>query len=163
MENRVSALLSLVREEIGIYRDLIEHARRKTAILVRGRAEELLESNKVEETFNIKLKFLETEVRRLCSELAQVFNIPCGEFTLLKLAEGSERSIADEIKMQSGLFRNLIDQLKSVNQRNMKLIESSKRYSRGLLDFISNATSSYQGTGLFAPHPAIRTTISHRA
>ncbi len=163
MENRVSALLSLVREEIDLYRDLVEHARRKTAILVLGRTEELLESNKVEETFNIKLRFLETEVTRLCSELAQVFNIPRTEFTLLKLAEGSEQSVASEIKSQTSLFRNLIDQLKSVNRRNMKLIESSRRYSRGLLDFLSNATSSYQGTGLFAPQPAVRSTISHRA
>ena len=163
MESSISALLSLIREEIGIYRDLIEHARRKTAILVQGRAEELLESNKIEETFNIKLKFLETEVKRICSELSQAFNIPRAEFTLLRLAEGSEPSVLDEIKSQTGLFRNLIDQLKSVNQRNMKLIESSRRYSRGLLDFLSNATSSYQGTGLFAAHPAIRTTISHRA
>ncbi len=162
MENRISALLGIIREEIGVYRDLIEHARHKTALLVQGQADELLESNKIEETFNIKLRILETELIRLCSELAQVFNIPRSEFTLLKLAEGTEQAVAAEIQSQTSLFRNLIDQLKAVNQRNMKLVESSMRYSRGLLDLFCNATSSYQGTGLFMPLPAIRSTISHR-
>ncbi len=162
MENLLSALLGIVRDEIALYRDLIEHARQKTALLVRGRTEELLESNKVEETFNIKLRILESEMIRLCSELAQGLNIPRAEFTLLKLAEGAEQAVAAEIRSQTSLFKNLLEQLKAVNQRNMKLVESSMRYSRGLMDLISNATGSYQGTGLFVPLPAVRTTISHR-
>ena len=130
MESRVSELLGLIREEISLYRDLIEHARRKTALLVQGSVQAILESNKVEETFNIKLRMLEDEVRRLCLELCQAFRLPREEFTLLKLAEGFEKPVAEEIKSQTSLFRNLIEQLKSVNQRNMKLIESSVRYSR---------------------------------
>jgi hypothetical protein len=163
MDNLVSALLGIIRDEIVIYRDLVEHARRKTALLVHGSTEELLESNKVEETFNIKLRILEAEMLRLCSGLSQKLGIPCREFTLLKLAEGTDPAIAEEIRCQTSLFKNLIDQLKSVNQRNRKLIESSTRYSRGLLDMISNATSSYQGSGLFMPFPAVHSTISHRA
>ena len=162
MEKLLAALLGIIREEIDLYRGLIEHARHKTALLVQGSVEELLESNKIEETINIKLRILETELTRLCWELAQLFNIPRAEFTLLKLAEGTEQAVAAEIRFQTNLFRNLLDQLKAVNRRNMKLVESSMRYSRGLLDLISNATGSYQGTGLFVPLPAIRTTISHR-
>ena len=162
MDKHLAALLGVIREEIEVYRGLIEHARRKTALLIQGSAEDLLESNKVEETFNIKLRILETEMTRLCRDLAQVFNIPCAEFTLLKLAEGTEQAVAEEIRSQATLFRHLLDQLKLVNQRNRKLVESSMRYSRGLLDLISNATGSYQGTGLFVPLPAVRTTISHR-
>lgn len=162
MEKHLAALLGVIREEIEVYRGLIEHARRKTALLIRGSAEEILESNKIEETFNIKLRILETEMTRLCRDLAQVFNIPCAEFTLLKLAEGTEPAVTAEIRSQTNVFRNLLDQLKVVNQRNRKLVESSMRYSRGLLDLISNATGSYQGTGLFVPLPAVRTTISHR-
>jgi len=163
MENRVSELLGLIREEISLYRDLIEHARRKTALLIQGSVQAILESNKVEETFNLKLRMLEDEVRRLCLELCQAFRLPREEFTLLKLAEGFEEPVAEEIKSQTGLFKNLIEQLKTVNQRNMKLIESSISYSRGLLDLLANATSSYQATGLFRPIPAIQRTISHRA
>jgi hypothetical protein len=163
MEQPLSDLLGIVSEEIALYRELIEHARRKTALLVQGRLEPLLECNKVEETFNIQLRILENEMARLCRELCQAFKIPREEFTLLKLADGVEQSVAAEIKSQTSLFKNLIEQLKAVNQRNMKLVESSLKYSRGLLDFLAGATSSYQGSGLLKPIPAIQTTLSRRA
>ncbi len=162
MDNRISDLLRIIREEIELYRDLIEHARRKTALLVQGRAEELLESNKVEETYNIKLRILETEMGRLCTNLSGDLEIPRSEFTLLKLAEGTEPEVAAEIRTQTNLFRHILDQLKAVNQRNTKLAESSMRYSRGLLDLISNAAGSYKSTGLFGPLAAIHTTFSHQ-
>ncbi|HYK88163.1 MAG TPA: flagellar protein FlgN [Acidobacteriota bacterium] len=163
MDSRISDILRIVRDEIEIYRDLVEHARRKTALLVQGRLDAILESNKVEETFNIKLRILETEMTRLCSDLCRILRIPREEFTLLKLADGAEQPIASEIKSQTNLFKNLIDQLKSVNQRNMRLVENSIHYSRGLLDFFSNATSSYQKTGLFKPYAAVQRTFSHQA
>jgi len=75
MESRISDLLRIVREEIAIYRDLIEHARHKTALLVQGRVDALLESNKTEETFNIKLRILETEMSRLCVDLCGALKI----------------------------------------------------------------------------------------
>ena len=163
MEPGVLDLLGIVREEINLYRDLIEHSRRKTSLLVQGSVEGILESNKTEETFNVKLRILENEMIRLCSDLCVAFKIPRNEFTLLKLADGVEQSVAAEIRSQSNLFKSLVDQLKTINQRNMKLVECSINYSRGLLDFILNATSPYQGTGLFRPFPAIHTTISHQA
>ena len=163
MNRRIADLLRIVREETGIYRDLIEHARRKTSLLIQGRTEALLESNKIDETFSVKLRIMENEMNRLCSELCQEFTIPREEFTLLRLAEGVEPEVAEEIKAQAGLFKNLLEQLKKVTQHNMKLVESSLSYSRGLLDFVSNARGSYQGTGRFRPLSAIQPTISRQA
>jgi hypothetical protein len=163
MDLLISELLRIVCEEINTYRDLIEHARRKTALLVQGRVEAILESNKAEEAFNFRLRSLEGEMARLCRDLSVKFEIPREEFTLTKLADGLEQSIALEIKYQATLFRNMVKQLKSVTQRNMRLIEKSVHYSQGLLDFFSNATSSYQQTGLFKQVPSIPPTFSQRA
>ena len=163
MDNRISDLLGIVREEINLYRDLIEHTRRKTALLVQGRVDAILESNKSEESFNIKLRSLESEMTRLCAELAESFRIPREEFTLMKLADNLEQSLAVEIRSQTTLFRNIVKQLKSVSQRNMRLIEKSLDYSRGLLILLSNASSSYHQSGLFEPIPSIQPTFSQRA
>ncbi len=163
MQEKISDLLGIVRQEISLYRDLMEHARQKTAILVRGRVDAILESNKVEEILNARLRALEAEMTRVCRELGQAFRIPREEFTLMKLADNLEQSLALEIKTQAALFQNIVKQLKSVNQRNMQLIEKSVRYSGGLLALISNATSSYQPTGLFEPIPKIQPTFSQRA
>ena len=163
MKEKISDLLGIVREEINLYRDLVEHARRKTALLVQGRVEAILESNKIEETFNAKLRALEEEMANICRDLSQAFRIPREEFTLMKLADSLEQSLALEFKSQATLFRNLVKQLKSVNQRNMRLIESSVRYSEGLLALFANARGAYQPTGLFEPIPRIKPTFSQSA
>ncbi len=162
MDDRISDLLGIVREEINLYRDLIEHARRKTALLVQGRVDAIQESNKSEESFNIKLRSLEREMGRLCSELAEAFRIPREEFTLTKLADSLEQSLALELRIQTTLFRNIVIQLKSVTQRNMRLIERSIHYSRGLLSLISNASGAYRKTGTFESIPSIQPTFSER-
>jgi hypothetical protein len=56
-----------------------------------------------------------------------------------------------------------VKQLKSISERNMRLIEKSIHYSQGLLDLLSNATSSYQKTGLFTPVPSLPPKYSQRA
>jgi hypothetical protein len=162
-DNRISDILGIIREEINLYRDLMEHARRKTALLVQGGVEAILESNKTEEAFNSRLRSLEAEMARLCQELCVMFRIPREEFTLMKLADRLEQSLALEIRSQTTLFRNIVKQLKSVTQRNMRLIQRSLHYSKGLLDLVSNATSSYQQTGLFQPIPSVQPKFSQDA
>ena len=98
---------------------------------------------------NIKQRSLETEMSRLCQDLSRSFRIPRDEFTLVKLADNLERSLALEIKTQTTLFRNMVNQLKAVSQRNMRLIEQSLHYSRGLLALIPNVSDSYQQNRLF--------------
>jgi hypothetical protein len=163
MRDQISELLGIIREEIHLYRDLIEHARRKTALLVQGRVEAILESNRIEEAFNAKLRGLETEMFRLCRDLGETLKIPREEFTLMKLADSLEQSLALEIKSQTILFRNIVKQLKSVNQRNMRLLERSIRYSQGLLAFFASPGGSYRPTGLFELIPSIQPTFSRRA
>jgi hypothetical protein len=163
MDEQVSALMRIIGEEIALYRDLIAHVRKKTALLVRGPLEAILESNKIEETFNIKLRILEDEAARLCQQLCRASHIAREEFTLLKLAEGVDRSVAAEIRSRSTLFKHMVEQLKRITQRNRKLVEGSLYFCRSLLDFASNTTSSYQCTGRFKPYSAAANTISSRA
>jgi hypothetical protein len=163
LDDNISDLLRIVREEVNLYRDLMEHARQKTALLVQGRAEAILESNRIEEMFIARLRELEMEMIRLCTDLNKTFRIPREEFTLMKLADSLDKSLALEIKSQNTLFGNIVRQLKAINQRNRKLIEKSLRYSEGLMALFSNATSSYQPTGLFESIPQIQPTYSQRA
>ncbi len=163
MDELIPAIVKVVREEIDLYRQLMAHAREKTALLVRGTLAAILESNKTDETYNLKLRVLENELGRLILQACQLMRIPREEFTLLKLAESADPAAADEIRSLATLFRNLVDQLKRVNQRNMRLIEDSLRYSRGIVDFIAGATGSYQSTGMLRSYPAHPPTLSSRA
>jgi hypothetical protein len=162
MDAEISDLLRIISEEIKIYRNLIVHAQRKTALLIQGRVDAILESDKLEEAFNVKLRGLENEMAGLCRYLSRIFRIPDEQFTLLRLADNLEQPLAQQIRSQTALFGNMVKQLKSVSRRNMRLIEKSIQYSKGLLDFVSVATGSYKQTGLFKP-PFMHPTFSQRA
>ena len=163
MEDQVSDLLGVVREEITLYRDLVEHARQKTVLLIKGSVEAILESNRVEDALCSRLRSLEMEMARLCRQLAEAFRVSREEFTLMKLADKADPSYAPEIRSQADLCRNLVRQLRSITQRNRKLIERSLHYSRGLLAVFSNASGAYRPNGLFEEIPSMRPTFSQQA
>jgi hypothetical protein len=163
MPDQVSDLLGIVREAIKVYRDLVEHARRKTALLSTGSAEAILESHKTEDVLCSKLRGLETQMARLSGDLAGAFRISREGVTLMKLADIIEPSIAPELRSQADILRNLVRQLRSVTQRNRKLIDRSLRFSGGLLAVFSNASGSYRPDGLFSDISSMQPMFSQRA
>ena len=162
MDKRISDLLAIIRKEIRIIRDLVEHAKNKTALLAQGQIEAILESNRAEEALNTDLRFLEKERKRLCSDLCLSFGIKREEFTFLKFADYLGQPAALELETETALFSDILKQLKAVTQRNARLTEMSLRYSNGLLGIITSATNPYQRTGLFRPVPFMQPTFSHR-
>jgi hypothetical protein len=163
MDDRISDLLGIVRDEIQLYCDLVEHAREKTSLLVEGRVDAILESNKIDETLALRLRAMEMKRLRLCDDLMVAFGIPREEFTLSKLAERLEHSHALEIRTQVKHFKNVAKQLKHAGTRNRKLIEQALNYSKGMIAVIANASGAYQPSGVFEKIPAMQPTFSQRA
>jgi hypothetical protein len=163
MMDPVSDLLGIIREEIVLCRDLVEHAKQKTSLLVQGSVEEILENDKIEQTLNSKLRMLEKETKRFCLDLGQSFRIPHEEFTLMKFADHLEPPLALELRSQAAIFRDLVQQLKSISRRNMKLIEKSMQRFRDILSLMCNASGSYRQNGFFEQLPSVQPTFSQQA
>jgi hypothetical protein len=163
MMDPVPDLLGIIREEIVLCRDLVEHATQKTSLLVQGSVEEILENDKIEQTLSSKLCLLEKETKRLCLDLGRAFRIPNEEFTLMKLADHLEPPLALELRSQAALFRDLAQQLKSISRRNMKLIEKSMKCFRDILSLMCNVSGSYRQNGFFEQLPSVQPTFSQQA
>jgi hypothetical protein len=163
MEDRISDLLGIVRDEIQLYRDLLAHAQKKTNLLVQGCADAILESNKIDETFVCQLKAMKAKRLSLCNDLILAFGIPREGFTLAKLAERLENPHALEIRAQIQLFQNVVKQLEYFDIRNQKLTEQALNYSKRMMAAIANALGAYQPSGVFERIPAIQPTFSQRA
>jgi hypothetical protein len=163
MEDRISDLLGIVRDEIQLYKDLVKHAREKTSLLVQGRADAILESNKIDETFFHQLQVMKAKRLSLCNDLLLAFGIPREGFTLDKLAERLDSPHALEIRTQIKLFQNVAKQLKHVGIRNRKLTVQALNYSKGMMAIIANASGSYQASGVFEKIPAIQPIFSQTA
>jgi hypothetical protein len=163
MNDQASDLLGIIREEICLCRDLVEHSQHKATLIALGSVEDILESNRIEESHSSRLLALEEDMKRLCCDLGRTCRIPSEEVTIMKLADYFERSLALEIKGQSDICRNLMQQLSSVSRRNKRLIEKSMRLSNGLLAIISNATGAYHQSGSFEQIPSLAPTFSRQA
>ena len=101
MADQILELLRIVRDGIYLYHDLLEHERRKTALLTQGRVDAILESNKIDEEFDSQLRALQSEMSRLCQDLSTAFRIPREELTLVRVTQHLDPSL-------SGLERTLI-------------------------------------------------------
>jgi hypothetical protein len=163
VDDLISCLLTIIRDEIELYRDLIERAGRKTELPSPSFVEALQENNHADEICAAKLRSLEMERARLCGDLCRSFQIPQAEFTLMKLAGYLEPPLALKVTTQATLFRDAVTQLKSINERNRKLVEKCLGYSQGLLTLFFNAMGSYRQTGLFEPMFSVRPTFSQNA
>jgi flagellar biosynthesis/type III secretory pathway chaperone len=162
MHDRISELLGIVREEIEITRDLLENARQKTKLLIDGRVEAILEANKTDETLSHTLQFLERRLVRLGQELVPSSGITRETFTLTQLADLLGNPLAREIRNQAAILRNIMTHLQSINERNMRLIDSSLNYSKGMLALLSNASGSYKKSGSFDTVPTVTPAFSQR-
>jgi hypothetical protein len=163
LENQISCLLKIIRDEIELYRELIERAGRKTDLPAQDFVEDLPESIRADEICAAKLRSLEIERARFCLDLCRLFRIPQEEFTLIKLAGYLEQPLALEVTTQATLFLDAVTQLKSINERNRKLVEKCLGYSQGLLALFFNSMSSYRQTGLFEPMLSVQPTFSQSA
>ena len=163
MDDQISELSGIIRAEIRLYSDLLEHERKKTNLLTQGSLDAMLESNKTGESLNVKLRALEFEMVRLCRELGKAFKIPREEFSLVKFTQYLDQSLALELQSQIALVRDIVKQVISVNHRNRRIMENSLRYSSGILALISNARESYSPTGVFEPIPKIEVKFSQSA
>jgi len=125
MDERICRLFGIIGQEILLYRNLTQHARRKTALFFKGKAGEIREYQKIEAGFNCRLRNLENELKYLTGDLGKTLGIPAEEFTLLKLADHLEQSIAREIRRRVLLFFGIVQQLRSLNRRHVRLMKGT--------------------------------------
>jgi len=161
MNEQISELLGILRDEIRFYHDLLESERLKNTLLADGRVEELMECNKIEEDNVTYLKELEAKRLRLCQKLCKELGIPQEEFTLARLAEF--REIPHELDESAALLRDLVQRVQAVGARNRDMIEKPLRYAEGLLTIFSNAAGPYQQDGTFNAEASVQPTFSKDA
>jgi flagellar biosynthesis/type III secretory pathway chaperone len=161
MNEQISELLVIIRNEIGLYRDLLECEQLKTTLLTGGRIEKLMECNKSEEGIFIRLREFEAKRLRICEKLCADLGIPQADFTLARLADSLNDS--HELDESASLLRDIVEQVQTAGERNRTLIEKPLRYAEGLLSIFSNAFGPYQPNGTFNAEASVLPTFSQDA
>jgi len=161
MNEQVSELLGILRDEIRSYHDLLECEQRKTKLLTDGHVEELMECNRSEENSVIRLQELEAKRAHLCEKLCEEYGIPREEFTLARLAESLDNPHG--LDESAAILRNIVQRVQAAGEHNRNLIEKPLRYAEGLLTIFSNAAGPYQPDGTFNAEASVHPTFSQNA
>jgi len=162
MKEQIPELLGILRDEISLYRGLLDCEERKTVLLTDGQVEELLECSKNEEDGIVRLQELEAKRLRICEELCKKLQIPREEFTLARLAKFLDEPTI-ELDESAAILRGVVQHVQVVGTRNRNLIEKPLRYVEGMLTIFSNAAGPYQPNGTFNAEASVQPTFSQNA
>jgi uncharacterized HAD superfamily protein len=163
MEKDLLQLIRIIREELDLYKNLVEKLRKKTDIIVEGNMSEIIKSTGEEEAVVLKIRMLENELITLCGSIATQLGIPFEGFTLSGLADKVAHGFAHQLRVFSDAFSELISEIRKANRRNMILLNNYFHYANVMTSMIYDATTSYENSGILSPLKPAASSISQQA
>jgi len=137
MEN----LLSILEEELGIYKRILEVSNNKTALLKENKVKELEDTTKEEEslvaTIIEKEKVRLQEVKNIC----RTYGKPEENLKIEELCEFIDNS-KEELLAYKNEITSILEELKKVNQLNSVLINSSLEYINFAVNMLTETSTN---------------------
>ena len=141
MAGLMDELIATLTGELQIYNDLIPLARKKTPIIIENDTERLAEITEEEQRAVEKLMVLEKKREGIMANMRIVLNKKGSALKLEELIELTEKQ-PETRKCLIGLKRSLketLDTLKTINDKNTRLIQESLEISEYHLNMIRSS------------------------
>ena len=144
------SLISVLKKEIDVYKDLYSSFLSEQEVLVRSSVEELYENNSIKETCILNAGMLSETRGKLVEKISGLLDMDNREVyisTLISHADNRQKGELTECRSQ---LRSLMTQISEMNEKNKILINSSLLYVQKSIAFISqllSPSSTYQNTG----------------
>ncbi len=139
----VERLVEILGKEKNIYEKILKLSMDKKDVIVAGNVSELEGITRMEQSILLKLGKLEGEREELTGELAAALKINPSEVTLSGLAKMVPDEQGARLRNCRDSFLKTIDDIRSNNTLNSKLIRNSLDY----IDFSINILSNAGATG----------------
>lgn len=121
----MEALVSILKEQIKSYEQLLELAKKKQQALINNEIETLDNLNKEEHNVILQTTKLETKRLEIIRDLSNIFGSEIESFTLQDLEERAPEPYQEQLSAVYKELRLIVDQLQEVNQENSGLIEQA--------------------------------------
>jgi len=136
-ERLLDSLLSVLRKDVEIYRELQANINEKRAVLIKPSLELLTEINSKAETCILKAKMLEEVRANIIRKIAKSLDREENEITLTLLAAYADGQRKTELRAQQKALRTLVGSIKEINEKNKVLLDHSLSYVSNSLNFIN--------------------------
>jgi flagellar biosynthesis/type III secretory pathway chaperone len=151
----LDSLIILLKREIVIYRELQSAISHEKIILMKPSLERLLESNSKKETVILKAKMLEEGRLNLVKKIAKVLDLEENEINLTVLCSYADTDQKKYLQECQSILGGLLAKSREMNRNNKGLIDYSRHFLQGSIDFIHSLLSStsacYMPSGKMRP------------
>ena len=145
------SLLSVLRKEIEVYKELHNFFLAEREILVKSSIAELYESNSKKETCILKAKMLEEVRTKIVEKIIKLLHLDERNINLSILLSYGNDSQKKELTECRSTLRSLLMNVNELNEKNKVLLDSSLFYVQKSIDFIGQLMSpglTYLNTGI---------------
>jgi flagellar biosynthesis/type III secretory pathway chaperone len=140
--NLMQELAGILEVEIDQYCDLLRLLRDQREKIIAADIGSVEEIIKRQETAILKIKTLEEARKCLVSKLAQYFDSPSEEFTLVELADLVDRPYNEWFTVYQKEIVSLIRELENLRKSNAYLIQQGLHYVNGVLKIFASVQST---------------------
>ena len=132
-------LVTVLEEQIKVYRTLLEVVRKEKEILVSANLDDLNENNRSKEAMLLKIRSLESERLKCAAELSQALNLTAESPRLLDIAKRLDLDGGDKLRNLHSVLELLLRRVQEYNRQNETLVQNA-------LSNITGAMNSIRGT-----------------
>lgn len=145
-----SQLLTVLEEQIRVYRHLLEIVRKEKDILVSANLDELNENNRAKEAMLIKIRGFEVERQRAALELFHHLGMKGEHPRLLEMARYLDNESADKLRNIHSVLELLLRRVQEYNKQNEALVQAALNNITGAMNAVKGALAEkplYQKKG----------------
>lgn len=165
MQTKLVELVSVLEEQIKVYRGLLDVVRKEKEILVAANLDDLNENNRTKEAMLIKIRGLETQRIALANDCYQTLGLT-GEARLLEIARLVGGDQADKLRSIHSVLDLLLRRVQEYNRQNETLVNSALQNITGAMNAIKGTLEekpTYKKKGEVEGHTSSGQLVSREA
>ncbi len=147
---KINDLMDILEREIRIYEELLKVSKDKTEIIVQGKVTELDNITKIEQVLVLNMGKLEAFREKVVNDLSQELRTNPWDLTISELFQYLDRNQTQRFEEYKTKLLNTINEIKTINELNSKLIQNSIDYinfSVNVLSSVPEESNNYGNTG----------------
>ena len=137
-EELTTSLVDVLREEIVLYRSLVDLMTEEQKRLMAADIEALEEIEKKKETLGLRIRLLEESRQGLSDDLQRIVPLPGGEVTLTAIVAVSEGAVGNQLMECQSELRGLVTTMSSLVELNERLVGRSLSFLRGAVSIMGS-------------------------
>jgi len=146
----IDKLIDILEQENRIYSDILNISKNKTDIIVKGKVSDLENIVKLEQSYVIRIDKLENERQETVEKLARELELDEEDINISGIIKKLDQENAQRLNACRESIMNTLEELKSLNELNSKLIKNSLEYIDFSINLLASADSpvnNYSNSG----------------